>query len=128
MTMKRIFIAGLYSKKPSGEPADSVDVLTNIRRGLLTATTLLSYGYAPYCPWLDHQYFFMDPYLTVGHLHETDLAFLRVCNAVLLKDPIEDIPENSQVLNELDLAKLLEIPIFYRLEDLVRHFEEQEYV
>ncbi|MHA2069592.1 MAG: hypothetical protein ACXABY_34955 [Candidatus Thorarchaeota archaeon] len=126
--MKRVFIAGLYSKKPSGEPADIMDVLQNIRKGITTATTLLSYGFAPYCPWLDYQYFLMDPYLTVGHVHETDLAWLRVSDAVLLKDPIEDIPENSQVHNELHLAKLLEIPIFYHLEDLLKYFEEQEYV
>lgn len=126
--MKRVFIAGLYSKKPSGEPADTTDMLANIRKGILTATALLSYGYAPYCPWLDYQYFLMDPYLTVPTVHEVDLAFLRVCNAVLLKDPLEDIPENSQVHNELNLAELLEIPIFYHLEDLLRHFEEQEHV
>jgi hypothetical protein len=125
--MKRVFIAGLYSKKPNGEPANALEVFDNIRRGITSATTLLSYGFAPYCPWLDYQYFLMDPYLTVGHVHETDLAFLRVCDAVYLKDPLENIPENSQVLNELSLAELLEIPVFYDMEKLVRHFEEEEY-
>jgi hypothetical protein len=136
--MKRVFIAGLYSKKPTGEPANHLDLMDNIRRGIYLATVLLTYGFAPYCPWLDYQYFLLNKHITTSHVHDMDLAWLMVCDAVLMKDPLsnipdnsqvlnENIPDNSQVLNEIAFAERLGIPVFETIDDMVTHFEEEEY-
>jgi hypothetical protein len=101
--------------------------MDNIRRGIYLATVLLTYGFAPYCPWLDYQYFLLNKHITTSHVHDMDLAWLMVCDAVLMKDPLSNIPDNSQVLNEIAFAERLGIPVFETIDDMVTHFEEEEY-
>lgn len=48
--MKKVYVAGKYSDD------NVLDVLGNISRGIKLCKDLFLLGYAPFCPWLDHQY------------------------------------------------------------------------
>ena len=101
---RRIYVAGAYS-------ADNVlGVFENMRRGFRVAATLQAAGYAPLAPWADCLLFFQAP-LTLQSAYETSASWLTVADAVLV------IPEGATastgVQRELELAKYLEIPVFY---------------
>ena len=52
--MKRIYCAGPYSA------GDVLTVFENMRRGMILATKVRQLGYAPFCPWMDYMFFFVN--------------------------------------------------------------------
>lgn len=116
---KRIYVAGAYS-------ADNVlDVLNNIRKGQRIAVEVLLAGFAPFCPWLDHQFQFMlrdNETLTVQNYYDYSMAWLEVSDAVLLVPGWET---SKGTANEIKRADELCIPVFIILEDLKVYFESQ---
>ena len=52
--MKRIFIAGPYA----GD--NELKVFENMRKGMTLATQVRRLGYAPFAPWMDFMYYFLD--------------------------------------------------------------------
>lgn len=116
---KRIYVAGAYS-------ADNVlDVLNNIRKGQRIAVEVLLAGFAPFCPWLDHQFQFMlrdNETLTVQNYYDYSMAWLEVSDAVLLVPGWETSKGTRQ---EIKRADELCIPVFTSPEDLRIYFESQ---
>jgi len=114
--MKRVYVAGKYS-------ADNViSVLENIRIGNQAATEVFLAGFAPFSPWLDHQFQFYlqgDEKLEVKDYYEYSLAWLEVSDAMLVLPGYE---ESKGTLAEIVRANELNIPIFYSLKDLKEHF------
>ena len=100
--MKRIFVAGPYG-------ADNVlGVLKNIREGIRVAESLFAAGYAPFCPWLDHQYEFFGDHPTEDY-YRCSRAWLDVSDAVFL---VKGWEKSEGTKREIERAKELGIPIF----------------
>jgi hypothetical protein len=113
----RVYVAGAYS-------GDSVlHVLDNIGRGVRASAALFRKGYAPYCPWHNHEYFLtgrMDG-LTVEDYYRATITFMEVCNAIF----VVDNPRNATSVGlrrELERAVDLGIPVFYDEEEMDKHY------
>ena len=113
--MIRVYIAGKYSD-------DSVlSVLGNIRKGMKAAKELLLRGFAPYCPWLDHQLVFQmtneeADSLTVDLFYDYSIAWLEASDCMYLLR--EGIINSKGVAKEIEFAVAHHIPIFTSMEDL----------
>ncbi len=116
--MKRVYVAGKYSDD------NVLSVLGNIGRGIKLCKDLFLMGYAPFCPWLDHQYVLHmtddeRKSLTVSMFHAYSLAWLDVSDYMLV---IPDRIENSRgVQAEIARANQIGIPIFYSIEEMINH-------
>jgi hypothetical protein len=100
----KVYIAGPYSKG---------DVEANVRVAIDHANILLSFGYAPYVPHLNH-------FWNSVHKHSyedwmaLDLEFLRTCHALLR------IPGKSPGADrEVEEARKLGIQVYRGLEELL---------
>lgn len=110
--MKRVYVAGKYSD------GNAIDVLNNIGRGIEYAVLVAKKGYAPFCPWLDCQFVINqggDNLLPLEWFYKYSLSWLSVSDAILVIPGYED---SKGTLAEIELARQLNIPIFYSLEDL----------
>ena len=113
--MIRVYVAGKYSDD------NVLGVLGNISRGIQLCKELFLAGYAPFCPWLDHQYVLqMDneerKSLTVKMFHDYSLAWLEVSDCMLVLP--ERIENSRGVQAEIKRAIELSIPVFYSLNDM----------
>ena len=113
--MIRVYVAGKYSD------TNVLAVLNNIRRGIKVATELFYKGYAPFCPWLDHQFVLQmteeqAATIEVPHFHNYSLAWLEASDCMyLLREGIE---HSKGVAKEIEFAVAHHIPIFTSMEDL----------
>lgn len=113
--MIRVYVAGKYSD------TNVLDVLGNISRGISLCKDLFLMGYAPFCPWLDHQYVLQmsdaeRKSLTVPMFHEYSLAWLDVSDCILVIP--ERIESSRGVQNEIARAKEIGIPVFYSINEM----------
>lgn len=121
--MIKVYVAGKYSDD------NVLSVLGNISRGIQLCKDLFLAGYAPFCPWLDHQFVLQmtdreRAGLTVSMFHQYSLAWLEASDCVLV---IPERIENSKgVQAEIARAREIGIPIFYSVEELEDH--DFEYV
>ena len=110
--MKKIYISGPYS-------ADNVmDVLHNIRKGLIMSFKVLLNGFAPFCPWLDFLFVFFDirRRLKKQHFYDYSIAWLEVSDGILM---IEGWRDSDGAVHEYEKAKKKGIPIFYDINELL---------
>lgn len=114
--MIRVYVAGAYS-------ADNViGVLDNIRKGIRKSTELLLKGYAPFCPWSDHQFQLQlqqDETLAVKDYYDYSMAWLEVSQAVLV---ISDPKFSKGTQREIIRAEELGIPVFLKESDFYEAF------
>ena len=114
--MLRVYIAGPYS-------SDSViGGLNNIRTGLRMATELMMAGYSPYCPFADHLFCLQlreGEVLTIDDYYNASLEWMYVSDAVLVLPGYE---KSKGVMQEIEKAILLDIPVFYSVGDLQKKF------
>lgn len=129
--MKKIFVMGLYSKSPTGEAVQELELLRNIRRGIDACAMLVDEGFAPWCPWFDFLYILIgegpklqyypewEKYsvtpmrITIEQLKAVSIAWLKQADACYLISPI--YPPNSGIADEIKWAVELGIPIFQDL-------------
>lgn len=108
--MDRVYVAGAYSA------SDVLGVLENIRRGIKQCAKILKEGkYAVYCPWLDHQYHFFEPDITVEQYQNNSMAWLEVSNVVIV---LPDWEKSKGTKREIARAKQLGIEIVFISEGL----------
>lgn len=99
----KIYVAGAYSKG---------DVAVNVRNALSMAKRLVEMGHVPYVPHLTHFWHFAFPRPYEFWL-EYDKEWLRVCDAVF-----RIVGESSGADAEVELAKELGLPIYYKMDDV----------
>ena len=103
----KIYIAGPYSKG---------DVAKNIRNAFKIANDLADLGFAPFVPHATHFWHIIFPRPYEFWL-ELDKQFLPLCDALLR------IPgESSGADKEVKLAKELNIPVFYTIDELRKYY------
>lgn len=109
--MKRVYCAGPYSA------GDVLTVFENMRKGMVLATKVRQLGYAPFCPWMDYMFFFVNtgkPF-TLESCYEYSLAWLEVSDAIIFT---ENWKESPGAIQEHEYAIRKNIPVFYSLYDL----------
>jgi hypothetical protein len=113
--MKRVYVAGKY------DDDNIVSVLDNMQLGMRTCTELLLKGYAPFCPWLDYHYALMlreGEHIKKETYHLYSLKWLEVSDCVLA---LPNYKNSGGALREIEIAKKLDIPIFYLIWELERN-------
>ena len=115
--MKRVYVAGLYSKNADGTSANVHQVLLNMRAGLKVSFDIFIAGFAPFCPWLDFQYQLLDDVeIPSKQYYEFSMAWLEVSDAVLV---ISGAGVGGGVDAEIKRANELGIPIFYNHDHVI---------
>ena len=115
MKSLRVYVAGALSskEKTDRDPSRVVsDYIQNVSAMCKAASAVRRKGHYPYVPGLD---FLLG--VVVGDWKEEDYreigkSFLEVCEAILV------ISESWGVQKEINRAKELGIPIYYRVEDI----------
>lgn len=104
----KIYIAGPYTNG---------DVAVNVRNAFKVANELADLGFAPFVPHSTHFWHLLFPRPYEFWL-ELDNQFLPLCDALLR------IPGKSNGAdNEVELAKKLQIPVFYSIEELKEFYK-----
>jgi len=110
--MKRIYVAGpITADNPKS-------LFTNLRIGIKAAIHLLELGYAPFCPFLDYQYFLLSGELSIEDLQNYSLRWLDVSDGILI---LPGYNRSKGTLAELAHATALKIPIFHSFEQLTSY-------
>lgn len=120
--MIRVYVAGAYS-------ADNVlSVLNNMRIGMRAAKDVLVAGMAPYCPWLDYQFYLLlrdDETISLENIYAYSTAWLEACEAVfVVPNPANVNSRGTQA--ELKRARDLHMPVFNDLQNLRAWAEEKQ--
>ena len=109
--IKRVYIAGNYSRNSEGKDAGILEILDNIRAGQKVSLEILRMGYAVYCPFLDYQFGLIDDEPVTDIMYkENGLAWLEVSDALVV---ISGKGLGYGVDFEIDYAKKLSIQTFY---------------
>lgn len=117
--LKRIYVAGLFSRNECGEKANTIETLNNIRRGLRLSVEVLLADLVPFTPWLDFMYFLMLPEgktISESQIKKYSMSWLEVSDTILLVPGWESSPGTRA---ELERADGLGIPRFNKLQDIL---------
>ena len=114
--MIKVYVAGRHSDD------NVLGVLNNIRRGIQMCKDLLLMGFAPFCPWFDHQYILaMDQFevetVTVGTFQASSMAWLEASDCVLVIPFRAETSKGTQ--SEIARAHEIGKPVFFSVEGLV---------
>lgn len=103
--MKKIYVGGPFTGQEMRNTHNAVEV----------GVKLIKLGFAPYIP---HLYAFVDYLHPLGYEDCMNLCFewLPICDALYV---IRNSPGTDR---EIELAKKLNIPIFYNIDDILMHF------
>lgn len=102
--MKKVYIASPYTKG---------DVAVNVKLQIDTVDILMNNGFAPFAPLYSHFQHMVHP-RPYEDWAEIDMEWVRVCNAVL-RIGGESLGADAEVA----LAKELDIPVFYSVDELI---------
>ncbi len=108
MTMKKIYIAGPYTKG---------DVAINVRKAFEMANELADLGFAPFVPHSTHFWHMLFPRPYEFWL-KLDNEFLPCCDAL-----IRISGESNGADKEVELAKDYNIPVFHSKQELINYFK-----
>jgi hypothetical protein len=106
---KCVYVAGAIS---SDNLLKSFD---NIRKGIKLSVEVLKAGFAPFSPFIDFQFSFVEP-ISLQEYYDYSLSWLCKADAMIL------VPgwENSKgTLAEIARAEELDIPVYYSMEELI---------
>jgi len=104
----KIYVSGKYSSD------NIIDGLKNIREGIKVAALLIKMGHIPFCPFLDHQFFFYED-ITIEEIQNYSLSWLENCEAIYVMSGYEN---SKGTLKEIEVAKQKGIKIYYYLKDI----------
>jgi len=112
----RVYVAGPLSSKEKDNRNPStvvVDYISNVSRMCRVAGILRKAGHYPYVPGMDFLLGVVDGGFDEEDYRGAGMAFLEVCDAVFV------LGMSHGVGLEVERAKELRIPVYYRLKDLV---------
>lgn len=109
----RIYVAGPYS-------ADNiVKALDHMRNGMRMATRIMLEGHSPFVPWFDYHFQLMlreGEHLSVEDYYRYSIDWLKVSDAMLV---LPGWKKSEGTIKEIEIAKEMNIPIFYRYDFLI---------
>jgi hypothetical protein len=112
--MKKVYVAGVCSSYTT------IGTLTNIRKGMRLSTEVLLAGFAPFCPWFDHQFVYQlrdGEEISKQRYQQNSMVWLSCCDAVLLVPGWEN---SNGTRREVVEALHLGIPVFDSLTELIK--------
>ena len=121
--IRRVYVAGAITPYKSEHPV--FGFLKNISRGIRAAVEVVLAGFAPFCPFLDHQYWHHlrnGENITETMIKACSMAWLEVSEAVLV---LPRYRKSQGTLDEIARAKELGIPVFYNLDALLDYCESE---
>lgn len=92
------------------------DVAVNVKRQIDIANVLMNKGFAPFVPLLSHFQHMIHPRPHKDWM-KVDFEWLRACDCVLKLDG-----ESVGADDEVEYAKLLNIPVYYSLKKLCKAY------
>jgi len=107
VNMIKVYIASPYTKG---------DVAVNVKKQLDVANELIINGFAPFAPLYSHFQHMAHPRPYEDWIR-LDLEWVKVCDCVLRLEG-----ESTGADGEVDLAKKLNIPVFYSLNELYENY------
>lgn len=103
--MKKVFVSSPYTIG---------DTALNVKTQIDAGNELINLGFAPFLPLLSHFQHMAHPQPYEKWL-QLDMQWLYVCDCVLR------LPgESSGADKEVEMAELLDIPVYYSIEELVK--------
>jgi hypothetical protein len=108
---KCVYVAGAIS---SDNLLKSFD---NIRKGIKLSVEVLKAGFAPFSPFIDFQFSFVEP-ISLQEYYAYSMAWLCKADAVIV---VPEWGSSKGTLAEIARAKELNIPIYYSLEELIKN-------
>ena len=120
--MKKIYVAGAYSDD------NVLGILKNIGRGEEYASKLFQNGFAPFTPWHDKDFVIKHwrKEFSVEMFYNYSMEWLRVSDAVFIVPNCQGLrnwEDSKGTLAEINEAEKNNIPVFYELFDLLKHFD-----
>ena len=112
----RIYIAGKITDYGNA-------MLNNIHKFFIMDRQLIDIGFATYNPGKDFLGGVMFGDYTYDMYFENNIEFMKVCDGIIMLDNWE---ESAGAKREMELARELNIPIFFNVPALVKHFEMEE--
>ena len=109
--MIKVYIASPYTKG---------DVAVNVKRQLDMFDELMNEGFAPFAPLYSHFQHMVHPRPYEDWI-KIDLVWVKACDCLLRLDG-----ESSGADGEVEYAKTLGLPVFYSVEDLCKHYENNK--
>ena len=94
------------------------DVAVNVKRQIDVADILIENGFAPFAPLLSHFQHMVHPRPYSGWV-KLDLEWVKACNCVLR---LEGESKGADI--ETEFANSLNIPVFYNIESIIKHYFE----
>lgn len=125
MKIKRVYVAGRLGAV-GDRTAPLLESLDNMRKMIRFSLDVFFAGFTPFCPALDHHFFFQlqeKEVITEAMIKRFSKDWLEVCEAMVL---MPGWRQSKGSIAEKKLAEELGIPIFYSLEDLIDFNETQE--
>lgn len=104
--MKTVYVAGPYSS------SNVLEVFDNMRLGMNLSLQVLKLGAAPFVPWFDYHFALLQGDLSIEQFYKYSLAWLEKSDAMIVQ-PLR-AADSKGTMNELDRARGLGIPVFYR--------------
>ena len=111
----RVYIGGALSSKEDTSRGPSkvvIDYLSNVSKMCKVASEVRKLGHFPFVPALDLLLGVINGDWDEEDYRGVGMAFLEVCDAVLV------ISQSWGVAKEIERANELGIPVYYRMEDL----------
>jgi hypothetical protein len=122
--MYRIFVSGPITPCGTLGKHIALEYLEHTRRGIEASAKLSKLGYAVYCPFADLVYWLvLEDGPTPKNIYEGDKEFLKACHGVLA---LQNTTDSQNVKDEIFLAHMLGIPVFYDIFSLHRFFQFKE--
>ena len=118
--MIKIYVAGAYSDD------NVLGVLKNIGRGQTVAAEMFNLGFAPFTPWHDKSFVIENwtSDFTVEQFYNYSMEWLKASDVVLVVPNVEglkDWEDSKGTLAEIKVAEENNIPVFYKIKDLIRY-------
>ena len=82
--MIRVYVAGPIT--PTGRGNHALEYLENVRQGIRASIRLIHWGFAPYCPMIDFQFFLClgdGEQITAEMVYNMSIAHMLGCDVIL---------------------------------------------
>jgi hypothetical protein len=82
--MIRVYVAGAIT--PTGKGNHAIEYLENVKQGIRASIRLMQYGFAPYCPMIDFQFFlclYPNEEISAKMIYTVSVAHMLGCDAIL---------------------------------------------
>jgi hypothetical protein len=112
MAIARVYIAGALN-------ADAIGYIKNLRRMIKHAVLVRKAGFAVFVPGLDFLMLMMSDTINYNFVFYNSWSWIKVSDAIYV---VPKSRKSKGTKREIELAKKMGIPVFYKLKDMEEYF------